>query len=61
MATAAASMEAVLKLRQHLGKIRSAALMMAHAQSAIDRNRYLQNVSQELKAALALLDKLEAP
>ena len=51
--------ETAKKVREHLGKTRSTALMMAHAQSALDRERYLQNLSKELKAAFLLLDKLE--
>ena len=59
MATAAESTEAAIKLKLHLGKIRSASLMMANAQSMLDRNRYLQNISKELKAAFTLIEKLE--
>jgi hypothetical protein len=47
------------KVREHLGKIKANALMMAHAQSALNRERYLQNLSKELKAAVVLLERLE--
>ena len=47
-------------IRIHLGKIKSNALMMANAQSALDRNRYLQNLARELKKALTLLDSLKS-
>jgi hypothetical protein len=51
--------ETAKKVREHLGKTKASALMMAHAQSALDRERYLQTLSQELKAAVTLLEKLE--
>jgi hypothetical protein len=51
--------ETAKKVREHLGKTKAAALMMAHAQSSLDRERYLQNLSKELKAAVLLLEKLE--
>ncbi|GEM_PF-4054199 len=51
--------EIAQKMREHLGRVRSAALMMANAQSALNRERYLQNISKEMKSAFALLDKLE--
>ena len=51
--------EIAKKAREHLGKTRSAALMMANAQSSLDRERYLQTLTKELKAAVALLEKLE--
>jgi hypothetical protein len=51
--------ETAQKIRSHLGKLKSSALMMANAQSALDRNRYLQKLSIELKAAVELLDKLK--
>ena len=47
------------KVREHLGKIKANALMMAHAQSALNRERYLQNLSKEMKAAVVLLERLE--
>jgi hypothetical protein len=50
--------EIAQKIREHLGKAKSSALMMANAHSALDRNRYLQKLSVEFKAAVALLDKL---
>jgi hypothetical protein len=53
------SAETAKKVREHLGKTRSAALMMAHAQSALDRERYLQTLTKELKSAVTLLEKLE--
>jgi hypothetical protein len=51
--------ETAKKVREHLGKTRSAALMMAHAQSALNREAYLKILSKELKAAVLLLEKLE--
>jgi hypothetical protein len=51
--------EIAKKTRERLGKTKAAALMMAHAQSSLDRSRYLQILSKELKAAVALLEKLE--
>ncbi len=48
--------ETTQKIREHLGRVRSSALMMANAQSATDRNRYLQTLAKELQKALALLD-----
>ena len=50
--------EIAQKIREHLGKAKSNALMMANAQSALDRNRYLQKLSGEFKTVVALLDKL---
>ena len=47
------------KIKEHLGKAKSAALMMANAHSALDRARYLQNLSKEFKAVLELLEKLQ--
>jgi hypothetical protein len=51
--------EIAKKSREHLGKTKAAALMMANAQSSLDRERYLQTLSKELKAVVALLEKLE--
>jgi hypothetical protein len=51
--------EIVQKTREHLGKTKAAALMLANQQSSLNRERYLQILSKELKAAVALLDKLE--
>jgi hypothetical protein len=51
--------EIVKKTREHLGKTKAAALMLANQQSSLNRERYLQILSKELKAAVALLDKLE--
>ena len=51
--------EIAQKTREHLGKIKAAALMMANAQSSLDRTRYLQTLSKELKATVTLLEKLE--
>ena len=53
--------ETAQKIREHLGKTKSNALMMANAQSALDRNRYLQGFSRELKKAIALLETLKTP
>ncbi len=53
------SAEIAQKIKEHLGKAKSAALMMANAHSALDRARYLQNLSKEFKAVLALLEKLD--
>ena len=54
-----AEIESVTKIREQLGKIKSSALMTAHAQSASDRQEHLRRVSDALKQAVALLDKLE--
>ena len=54
-----ANEDVVKKIRVHLGKTKASALMMSSAQSAVDRNRYLQLLSKELKAVITLLDKLE--
>ncbi len=51
--------EMAKKVREHLGKIKSSALMMSAAQSALDRNRYLRDLSIELKKAHVLLEQLE--
>jgi hypothetical protein len=51
--------EIARKLREHMGRIRSNALMMAHAHSALDRNRFLQNLTGELKKITALVEKLD--
>jgi hypothetical protein len=51
--------EIAQKTRQHLGRAKASALMMANAQSSLNRERYLQTLSKELKAAVALLEKLE--
>ena len=52
-------MDLVTKTREQLGKVKSSALMMAHAQSASDRQEHLRRLSDSLKLAAALLDKLE--
>ena len=54
-----ASEDSIKKIREHLGKVKASALMMSSAQSAIDRDRYLQNMAKELKAIMALLEKIE--
>jgi hypothetical protein len=46
------------KIREHLGSAKSSALMMANAQRALDRNRYLQSLSREIKEAISLIEKL---
>jgi len=51
--------EIAQKIRQHLARAKASALMMANAQSSLNRERYLQTLSKELKAAVALLEKLE--
>jgi hypothetical protein len=51
--------ETAQKIREHLGKAKSNALMMANAQSALDRNRYLQKLAGEFKTIAGLLDKLK--
>jgi hypothetical protein len=51
--------EVVDSLREHLGIIRSCALMMAHAQSASARSKYLRSVTQELRQIEALLTQFE--
>ncbi len=51
--------EAFQKIRECLLVARSCALMMANAQTAIGRNEYLKRLAEQLKSAMALLDKLE--
>ena len=51
--------ESVKKIREHLGKVKASALMMSSAQSAVDRNRYLQLLAKEMKNAVNLLEKIE--
>ena len=48
------------KVRDHLGKARARALMMANAQSAIHRGQYLKELTSELEKAQKLLDKIVA-
>jgi hypothetical protein len=49
----------VTKVRDHLGKARARALMMANAQSAIHRGQYLKELTAELEKAHKILDKIE--
>lgn len=51
--------ETIAKIRDHLGKARARALMMANAPSATDRSKYLKQMSDEMKKGLVLLDKVE--
>ncbi len=51
--------EVFQKIREHLMVARSCALMMANAQSASGRNEYLKRLAEQIKSAMALLDKLE--
>ncbi len=51
--------EVLKKIREHLGTAKSCALMMANAQSAVSRTDYLKRLSEQLKNATTLLDKLE--
>jgi len=48
------------KVRDHLGKARARALMMANAQSAIHRGQYLKELTGELEKAQKVLDKIAA-
>ena len=48
------------KVRDHLGKARARALMMANAQSAIHRGQYLKELTSELEKAQKVLDKIAA-
>ncbi len=50
----------ITKVRDHLGKARARALMMANAQSAIHRGQYLKELTAELEKAQKILDKIEA-
>lgn len=50
--------EVVKALREHIGVIRSCALMMAHAQSKDARTEYLQRLNKKLAATEDLLSKL---
>ena len=54
-----ADTELIRKIREHLGKVRSAALILAHTQSGEKRNEYIKRLTDELKKANALLDKIE--
>lgn len=47
------------KILEYLLVARSCALMMANAQTATGRNEYLKRLAEQLKNAMALLDKLE--
>jgi len=48
-------------LREHLGIIRSCALMMAHAQSAHARAGYLKTLTEKIVKMDALLTEMESP
>lgn len=48
------------KVRDHLGKARARALIMANAQSALHRGQYLKELNAELEKAQKILDKLAA-
>jgi hypothetical protein len=47
------------KIRLHLRKAKASTLMIAHAQSPLDRQKYLKLMSDEMKRAVALVDRLE--
>lgn len=47
-------------LREHLGIVRSCALMMAHAQSAHARAAYLKTLSEKVARMDALLAEMES-
>lgn len=51
--------DVVRKIHEHLGKVRSCALMMSAAQSLDTRKEYLRQLSEQLKKAASLLNKLE--
>lgn len=46
-------------MREHLGIIRSCALMMAHAQTTDLRSRYLKTLTQKIKQIDSLLHDVE--
>ncbi len=46
-------------VREHLGIIRSCALMMAHAQTDEMRSRYLKTLTQKIKHIDSILHEVE--
>jgi hypothetical protein len=50
--------EIIKTAREELGAVQSCALLMAHAQSADARVRYLKTVGEKIQAIDSLLEKL---
>lgn len=50
--------ESIKRLREELGAVRSCALIMAHAQAADVRTRYLKTLSEKVASMDSMLEKL---